>query len=92
MTRITEQHLLATINRLNRLTGANPAAWTRRKNGALIANVGTYYLDYGFRGVSLAHILNAQGGIRQPFGPRTWTKRELADLLDAYIAGMEDRP
>jgi hypothetical protein len=84
MQRITETHLQAKIDRLNRVTGSPAEPYTDGK-----ANVGNYHLSHAYGGVCLHRMHNSGGGVSSPLSTGHVSKRELAGLLSAFIAGIE---
>jgi hypothetical protein len=84
MQRITEAHLQAKIDRLNRITGSPAEPWTAGK-----ANIGNYHLSHAYGGVCLHRMYNDGGGCTTPLIGGYVSKRELAGLLDAFINGIE---
>ena len=89
---ITLVELQAVVDRINRLTNS-PAAPYTRQGDKLIANIGCYHLDHDpFGKVSLARINNEGGGISQPLGFNSRTKRELYVALHDFIAGLGVSP
>ena len=86
MERITAKQLDAVVERLNRLTNSPTESWTKTNKGCK-ANIGNYHLDYAYGYVSLAHMMNAGGGIEKILGGGT--KRELYNQIHAFIRGIE---
>jgi hypothetical protein len=86
MERITEKHLQAIVDRLNRITGMPAAPYWEGK-----AQVGNYHLSHAYGGVALHRMYNDAGGITSPLSTGHITKRELANLMHAYIAGLESK-
>jgi hypothetical protein len=84
MQRITESHLQAKIDRLNRITGSPAEPYTDGK-----ANIGNYHLSHAYGGVCLHRMHNSGGGVSSPLSTGHVSKRELAGLLSAFIAGIE---
>ena len=86
MERITEKHLEALVNRLNRTTGNPETPWRDTPDG-LRANIGNYHTEHAYSGVGLVRMCNESGGIScvLPLG----TKRELYDQLRAFLKGIE---
>lgn len=84
MTRITDKHLQAKIDRLNRITGSPAAPYIDGK-----AQIGNFHLSHAYGGVCLHRMYNEGGGVSSPLSTGHITKRELAGLLDAYLAGIE---
>jgi hypothetical protein len=86
MDRITEKHLQAIVDRLNRITGMPAAPYIDGK-----AQIGNYHLSHAYGGVALHRMYNEGGGITSPLSTGHITKRELANLMHAYIAGLETK-
>jgi len=84
MQRITEAHLQAKIDRLNKITGSPAKPYTNGK-----ANIGNFHLSHAYGGVCLHRMYNDGGGVSSPLSTGHVSKRELAGLLDAYISGIE---
>jgi hypothetical protein len=84
MQRITEAHLQAKVNRLNKITGSPVEPYTDGK-----ANIGNYHLSHAYGGVCLHRMYNDGGAVSSPLSTGHVSKRELAGLLDAFIAGIE---
>lgn len=84
MQRITEAHLQAKIDRLNKITGSPAEPYTDGK-----ANVGNFHLSHAYGGVCLHRMHNDGGAVSSPLSTGHVSKRELAGLLSAFIAGVE---
>jgi hypothetical protein len=84
MQRITEAHLQAKIDRLNRITGSPAEPYTDGK-----VNIGNYHLSHAYGGVCLHRMHNSGGGVSSPLSTGHVSKRELAGLIDAFINGIE---
>ena len=87
--RVTEAHLQAIVDRLNRLTDSPLEAYTRDETGRLRANVGNYHLSFAYGGVSLHRMANESGGVSTPLYSGHIPKRELAERLHAFIYGIQ---
>lgn len=83
MIRITEKHLQAVVDRLNRITGSPVAPYIDGK-----AQIGNYHISHAYGGVCLHRMHNEGGGVSSPLSTGHITKRELAGLLHAFIAGI----
>jgi hypothetical protein len=83
MNRITEKQLQAVIDRLNRITNSPAAPYIDGK-----AQVGNYHLSHAYGGVCLHRMHNENGGVSSPLSVGHVSKRELAGLLYAFIAGI----
>jgi hypothetical protein len=84
MQRITDAHLQAKVDRLNRITNSPAEPYTDGK-----ANTGNYHLSHAYGGVCLHRMYNDGGAVSSPLCIGHVSKRELAGLLSAYIAGIE---
>jgi len=84
--RITESHLQAVVDRLNRITGSPAAPYVGN-----VAQVGNYHLSHAYGGVCLYRMYNDAGGVTSPLSTGHITKRELAGLIHALIAGIESK-
>ena len=85
MTRITEAQLQAIVDRLNRITGSPAEPYVNGK-----AQIGNYHLSHAYGGVSLHRMHNDGGGVSSPLSVGHVTKRELAGLMYAFIAGINE--
>lgn len=84
MNRITDKHLQAKIDRLNKVTNSPASPYADGK-----AQVGNFHLSHAYGGVCLHRMFNEGGGVTSPLSTGHIPKRELAGLLDAYLAGFE---
>lgn len=87
--RITEKHLQAAVDRLNRMTNSPMTYSTKQSDGRFKANVGHYHLDFAYGGVKLARVCNDGGGITLPIYMGYETKKEAYYLIHAFIRGVE---
>ena len=85
--RITERDLEATIARINRATGNHYSPCTKKADGTFTANIGNYHLSCAYGGVAL-HQMSEGGEVRDIFGGHM-PKKELYNLMHAYLMGME---
>lgn len=83
MTRTTEKQLQAIVDRINRITGSPMSPYINGK-----AQVGNYHLSHAYGGVSLHRMHNEGGGVSEPLCCGHIAKRELAQLMYAFIAGI----
>ena len=88
MTRITQKMLQTKLDYLNNITGNKVETHTKKETGHE-TNIGNYHLDFSYCGIAVHQYYNTQGGISVPFGCGHVTKRELFDLLCAYIDGVD---
>jgi len=82
--RVTEKHLQAIVDRLNRITNSPAAPYIEGK-----AQIGNYHLSHAYGGVCLHRMFNDGGGVSSPLSTGHITKRELQGLLHAFISGIE---
>lgn len=87
-TRITTAQLETLIARLNRITNSPETPWTR-VDGRHVANIGNYHLSGAYGGVCVHRMANTSGGVSSPIVGHHVPKRELFELLYAYIRGIE---
>ena len=90
MNRITETHLQAIVDRLNRMTGNPLEPYTKGDDGRYHANIGNYHLSHAYGGVSLHRMVNDGGGVSEPLRTGHISKRELSERLYAFIYGIEE--
>lgn len=87
--RITEAHLKAEVEWLNKMTGNPTYPYTRDDSGQLKANIGNYHISHAYGGVCLHQMVNEGGGVRDIFNCGHITKRDLAERISAYMLGIE---
>lgn len=90
MQRITEANLEAVVARINRITNSPATPYTRGDDGRNRANVGNYHLDSAYGGFSLHRMENEAGGARDVLRCGHVPKRDLWNLMHAYITGLDD--
>ena len=83
MTRITNKQLDAIADRLNKLTNSPASPYIDGK-----AQIGNYHISHANGGVCLHRMHNENGGVSSPLSSGHVTKRELASMLYAFIAGI----
>ena len=88
MERITEKHLQAQVERLNKLT-KSPLKPYEKVNGKYIAQIGNYHLDGAYGGWELVRMVGEGGSITSPLSTGHISKRELYDRLCAFISSIE---
>ena len=81
--RITEKQLQAIVDRINTITINSAQPYIDGK-----AQIGNYHLSHAYGGVCLHRMHNEGGGVSDTFQCGHVTKRELADRLYAFIAGI----
>ena len=77
--RVTEKHLQARVDTINKLMGFIYPKYS---------TIGSYCLSFAYGGVSLHRYSNECGGVHDVFNCGHVPKRDLLNRLDAYIAGI----
>lgn len=94
MDRITDKDLSRVVARINNLMGTPIESWKLSDvplcGTSYVANVGNYHIDSAYGGVSLCQMVNENGGTRDVLRTGHVSKRELRNLMFAYIEGIED--
>ena len=85
--RITIAHLEAKVEWLNEITGSRRDTYTRPEDGPVHPHAHNYHLSQQYGGVALHRNVEG-GGVNNPLPGGHVTKRELAGLLDAFMAGL----
>ena len=86
--RITDKHLQAVIDRINRITGS-PMEYMTVTDGKRVINIGHYHISGAYGGVCLHRTMNDSGGVNCPIGQCHVPKRDLYERMHAFIAGLE---
>lgn len=86
--RVSIKTLEAIVARINRMTGSPMEPYTRGPRG-LVANVGNYHLSGAYGGYALHRMSNDGGGVSDVLRSGHVPKRELRDLMFAFIEGLE---
>jgi hypothetical protein len=89
MDRITEKHLQAVVDRINRTAGTPLNSWDTSAS-PMRANIGNYHLSFAYGGVQLVRHVNEGGGIQVISSGGFCTKRDLYYQALAYLRGLED--
>lgn len=89
-TRITNEHLQAIVDRLNVTTDSPMTPYSQGPDGKHRANPGNYHLSFAYGGVALHRMVGESGGVSEPLRTGHISKRELAELLYAYLYGIND--
>ncbi len=85
--RITIEDLNYAAEVINQLTGNHAMQYTIGPDG-MKANIGNYHISGAYGGYALHQMVNEGGGITEIFsGYRP--KRELYNLMQAYIKGLQ---
>jgi hypothetical protein len=89
--RITDRDLEAVVKRINLITNSPIESYVKNENGKFQAQIGNYHLSYAYGGVSLHRMDNEAGGVTTPLNCGHITKRELYNLMQAFINGLQTR-
>jgi hypothetical protein len=88
--RITDKHLDALCERLNKLTDSPAAPYViDRVTGRNRACIGNHHISHAYGGVCLHRMSNESGGVTCPLIHGHVKKRELYDAMYNYISGLE---
>ena len=90
MNRITDNQLVAVVDRLNRITNNPPTYATREADGRFTIHIGNYHIDRAYGGCQLVQTVTAGGGVRDVLDHGHVTKRALYELMHAYLKGFDD--
>ena len=85
--RITKKHLEAKVQTINNLLDRPKTPYTR-VDGKLKANIGNFSLSMAYGGYSVHEMTNEQGGVSTIINIGHIPARELALLLDGFVAGI----
>lgn len=83
--RITEKDLTKLVERLNELTKSPTTYFGEDRK----TNIDHFCLDYAYSGVQLQRVTNYSGGVSTFFNTGYTTKRELYNLIHAFIDGYK---
>lgn len=81
--RVTQAQLQAAVDRINRMTESPMTPYVDGK-----IQVGNYHLSGAYGGVCLHRMRNESGGVSSPLSTGHIPKRELLNLMHAYILGL----
>lgn len=82
--------LEAVCARINRtLNGKECQPWYRDDSGKLRATIGAFYIDGAYGGYALYRMVNPGGGVSDVFRVGHVPKRELRNLMFAYLEGID---
>ena len=83
--RVTQSQLQAVVDRINRITQSPMVPYIGN-----IAQVGNYHLSNAYGSVCLHRMQNDGGGVSSPLSSGHIPKRQLLDLMYAYIQGLNE--
>ena len=82
--RITKKRLGDLVENLNKLKKTPIIPYSKKEDGGYKSNIGNYHLSFAYSGVSL-HQMTNNGGVRDVLNVGHVTKRELFNLIRAYM-------
>ena len=88
MERITRKQLEFFCERINNAK-KTPAKPYERIDGSLVGQIGNYHLSGAYGGVCLHQTMTEGGGVRDVFSCGHVTKRDLYQMMRAYLAACE---
>ena len=91
MARITKEMLEGLALTINEVTGNPTETYEQGEDGMWTSKIGNYHISYACGGASLHRMVNAyrSGGVTDVFGRGHMPKRELGDLMHAFLRGYE---
>lgn len=92
MNTITKSNLQAVVDRINRMTGSPLEPYTRTgevPSQKYKANIGNYHLSGAYGGYALYQMNTDGGGITDVLRVGHVSKRELYNLMHAFIRGLD---
>lgn len=84
MDRITDKNLQFRVDLINKLTGSPDSPYVDGE-----CQIGNFHLSHAYGGVCLHRMHNESGGVSTPLVSCHVPKRQLHDMLCAFIAGLE---
>ena len=87
--KVTKKDLTATIDRLNRVTNSPETPW-KRVDGRNVAQIGNYHLSEAYGGYELCQMMSEGGGVSDTLKSGHVPKKELYNLIHAFLRGIED--
>lgn len=89
MDRITNKQLDSLCDWLNTMTNSPTTYSTRNEDGQFKANIGHFHISHAYGGVCLHRVMNEGGGVTTPIVHGHVSKRELFNLMHAFIKGLD---
>lgn len=89
MERITDKHLQAVVDRINRTMGAPMEPWVKQPDGSHKAAIGNFHLDHAYGGVNLVRMVSDDGGTSNALVCGCIPKRDLYERMHAFLRGIE---
>ena len=89
--RITQKDLETVARRINLITGSPTDSYLKGEDGQYKAQIGNYHIDYAYGGASLHRMESNGGSVSDVLRCGHVTKKDLYNLMQAYIAGIESK-
>lgn len=89
--KITQKDLEAVVRRINLITESPLESYVKDSNGKFKAQIGNYHVSGAYGGVSLHRMHNESGGVTTPLNCGYVTKKELYNLMQAFINGLQTK-
>jgi hypothetical protein len=86
--RVSTEQLQAIVNRINTMTNS-PLKPYETVEGKYVAQIGNYHLSQAYGGFALHRMQSDGGGIVDVLGRGHMPKREIAELMYAWIRGFD---
>lgn len=89
MDRITEKYLQAVCDRINTAMNTPAQPYAQNATGEYEPQAKCYHLSHAYGGVSLHKMCDTGSGIHDVFGCGHVPKRDLANRMHAFLAGID---
>jgi hypothetical protein len=86
--RITEKQLQSVCDLINKETDSPMQPWVKNSDGKHVAQIGNYHISGAYGGVCLHRMVNEAGGVSDVFYCGHVPKRELFNMMHAFLAGI----
>ena len=90
MNRVTKAMLETLADTINNETESPLKAWIKDRDGRYKASIGNYHISYAYSGACLHRMSNESGGVSCPIIHCHVPKRELYNLMWAYLEGIRE--
>jgi hypothetical protein len=90
--RITDKQLQSTVDRINSIAGTPMTPYRKEPDGSYRPNALNYHLDFAYGGVQLQQMSARDGctGVDFTLPGGHVPKRELYNLMQAYLSGLQN--
>ena len=90
MKHVTKAMLETLTDTLNKETESPLKAWVKDSDNRYRASIGNHHISYAYGGACLHRMSNEGGGVSCPIINHHAPKRELYNLMWAYLQGIRD--